>query len=144
MIKMAYSSRKSLSFVGFENGCAELVLKKSPPFEPSCLIDSMLAFGPPGICWVWPATVCTAVNPWVFWITPWVSSTIANTKESGSSTRIVVRTRSTQKFPTVRRPARVSPRSSAAMTAMPVAADTNCWTVSPTIWVRWLMVDSPA
>ena len=30
------------------------------------------------------------------------------------------------------------------MTAMPAAADTNCWTVSPVIWVRWLSVLSPA
>ena len=104
----------------------------------------MLASGPPGICWVVPATVCAVVNPCVFWITPWVSRTTANTNDSGSRIRIVVRTRSTQKFPIVRCPARDRPRSSAAITASPAAAETNCWTVSPTIWVRWLMVDSPA
>ena len=104
----------------------------------------MLALGPPGICWVEPLTVCTAVKPCVFWITPVATRTIANTNEIGMRMRMVVRTRSTQKFPTVRWPARASPRIRAAITAMPAAADTNCWTVSPVIWVRWLSVASPA
>ena len=51
--------------------------------------------------------------------------------------------RSTQKLPIVRCPARDRPRINAIITAMPAAADTNCWTVSPTICVRWLMVFSP-
>ena len=32
---------------------------------------------------------------------------------------------------------------SAAMVAMPAAADTKFCTASPTIWVRWLIVASP-
>ncbi len=88
--------------MGFENGCAEFTLKKSPPLVPICLIDSMLALGPPGIFWVAPATVCTSVNPCVFWITPVATSTIANTNAIGTRMRIVVRTRSTQKLPIVR------------------------------------------
>ena len=51
--------------------------------------------------------------------------------------------RSTQKLPIVRWPARESPRISATITAMPAAADTKFWTVSPTIWVKWLSVVSP-
>ena len=31
----------------------------------------------------------------------------------------------------------------ATATAMPVAAETKFWTVSPAIWVRWLIVVSP-
>ncbi len=38
---------------------------------------------------------------------------------------------------------RVKPRISATSTAMPVAADTKFWTVSPSICVRWLIVVSP-
>ena len=68
---------------------------------------------------------------------------MANTNAIGSRIRNVVRIRSTQKFPIVRFPARDRPRMSATITAMPAAADTNCWTVSPTIWVRWLMRASP-
>ena len=143
MIVIAYSSKKSLSFVGFENGCSELTLKKSPPFVPSCLIDSMLAFGPPGIFCVAPASVWTVVNPFVFWITPHARSTIANTNAIGRRIRSVVRIRSTQKFPIVRFPARDRPRISATITAMPAAAETNCWTVRPTICVRWLIAASP-
>ena len=84
------------------------------------------------------------VKPCVFWITPLASSTIANTNASGSRMRSVVRTRSTQKLPIVRWPARDRPRIRATITAMPAAADTKFWTVSPTIWVRWLSVVSPA
>ena len=40
-------------------------------------------------------------------------------------------------------PARARPRISATITAMPAAADTKFCTVRPTIWVRWLIVDSP-
>ncbi len=53
------------------------------------------------------------------------------------------RVRSTQKFPIVSDPRRTRPRTSAIATEMPTAAETKFWTVSPAIWVRWLMVDSP-
>ena len=79
----------------------------------------------------------------MFWITPQATSTIANTNASGSRMRSVVRTRSTQKLPIVRCPARARPRISATITAMPTAAETKFCTVSPTIWVRWLSVVSP-
>ena len=125
------------------NGCAEFTLKNPPPFVPSCLIAIWLATGPPGICWVDPATVCAVVKPCVFWITPHASSTIATTNASGSRMRSVVRIMSTQKLPTVRLPARDSPRISATITAIPAAADTKFWTVRPIICVRWLSVFSP-
>ena len=35
------------------------------------------------------------------------------------------------------------PRMIATTTAMPAAADTKFCTVSPSIWVRWLIVSSP-
>ena len=56
----------------------------------------------------------------------------------------MTRVRSTQKLPIVVARLRVSPRTSATATAMPTAAETKFCTVSPAIWVRWLMVDSPA
>ena len=63
--------------------------------------------------------------------------------ESGSSTRVVVRVRSAQKFPIVSERRRTSPRTRATATAIPTAAETKFCTVSPAIWVRWLIVDSP-
>ena len=39
-------STKLESHVGFSNGCAELTLKKPPPFVPSCLITSWEPTGP--------------------------------------------------------------------------------------------------
>ena len=53
-----------------------------------------------------------------------------------------MRVRSTQKLPTVWARRRARPRMSAAMTAMPAAADTKFCTVRPTIWVKSLSVDS--
>lgn len=41
------------------------------------------------------------------------------------------------------RPERTMPRMIATATASPAAADTKFCTVSPTIWVRWLIVTSP-
>ena len=55
----------------------------------------------------------------------------------------MVRVRSTQKLPSVRRPRPTMPRMIATTTAMPAAADTKFWTASATIWVRWLIVPSP-
>ena len=130
--------------MGFSNGWAEFTLKNPPPLVPSILIDSWLATGPPGIFWVAPATVCTSVKPCRFWITPVAIRMIANTNAIGSRMRSAVRMRSTQKLPIVRCPARDRPRISATITAMPAAADTKFWTVSPTICVRWLSVVSPA
>ena len=43
---MASNSKKFESGVGFSNGCAELTLKKPPPFVPSCLIAICDAAGP--------------------------------------------------------------------------------------------------
>ena len=46
--RIASISRKFDSGVGFSNGCAELTLKKPPPFVPSCLIAICDAAGPDG------------------------------------------------------------------------------------------------
>ena len=68
---------------------------------------------------------------------------MATMNDSGSSTRSVERTRSTQKLPSVRRPRRTMPRMIAIAIAMPAAADTKFCTASAVIWVRWLIVSSP-
>ena len=54
------------------------------------------------------------------------------------------RVRSTQKLPIVADLRRTRPRISATATRSPTAADTKFCTASPAIWVRWLIVDSPA
>ena len=51
---------------------------------------------------------------------------------------------STQKLPIVPVRLRENPRMSATSTAMPVAAETKFCTVSPSIWVTYFMVVSPA
>ncbi len=61
----------------------------------------------------------------------------------GSSTKRVMRVRSTQKLPTLFADARAKPRMTATATAMPVAAETKFCTVSPVICVRFAMVVSP-
>ena len=88
--------------LGFSNGWAELAPKKPPPFWPPSLIASWLATGPPGIVWVWPATVVTVVDVWKLSMTPWLIRTMAATKARGSRTRTLTRIRSTQKLPRVR------------------------------------------
>jgi hypothetical protein len=129
--------------LGASNGCAELALSGPPPLVPSSLIASWLANGPPGRCCATPCTVCAVVSPWKFWITPWLTNTIATTNDSGRRMRTTDRVRSTQKLPMVALRRRISPRISAIATASPTAAETKFCTVSPAICVRWLMVDSP-
>ncbi len=50
---------------------------------------------------------------------------------------------STQKFPIVSDERRARPRTTAASTAIPTAAETKFCTASPAIWVRYDMVCSP-
>ena len=69
--------------------------------------------------------VDTTCVGWKLSITPTASKTIANTKLSGSNTRTVERTVSTQKFPNVVVRVRITPRMNAAASAIPVAADKN-------------------
>ena len=54
-----------------------------------------------------------------------------------------MRTRSTQKLPTVSALCRAMPRTSAAAMAMPTAAEKKFWLASATICERYDMVDSP-
>ena len=81
-----------------------------PPFSPTSLIASWLAIGPPVIVCSWPVTVVTVLLPWKFWIAPWLTSTSATTNAIGSSMRVHVRTRSTQKLPSVCVRRRTRPR----------------------------------
>src|ERR1700687_5620877 len=60
----------------------------------------------------------------------------------GRRTHSVARVRSTQKLPIVLALARATPRMTAIASAMPVAAEAKLWNVSPTIVVRWDIVDS--
>ena len=80
---------------------------------------------------------------WKFCTAPWLTRTSAPTNAIGSSTRVVVRVRSTQKLPSVFDRRRTRPRTSATATAAPAAADTKLWTARPAIWVRYDIVDSP-
>ena len=59
IIKTSSISKKFVNAVGFSNGCAELVLKKPPPFVPSSLMTSCEATGPIAIVWVSPVIVWT-------------------------------------------------------------------------------------
>ena len=53
---------KSVSAVGFSNGCAELALKKPPPLVPSILIASWLATGPRiSVCFA-PSSVVASID----------------------------------------------------------------------------------
>ncbi len=65
------------------------------------------------------------------------------TTAMGSRIRTMLRTRSTQKFPTRSVRDRVKPRTRATATARPTAAEAKFCTASPAIWTRWPMVDSP-
>ena len=62
---------------------------------------------------------------------------------NGSRTRVVVRTRSTQKLPSVCVRRRTSPRINATAIAAPAAADTKLWNAKPAIWLSCVIVDSP-
>ena len=143
MATIAHNSMKLVSGLGFSSGWAELALKKPPPFEPSCLIASWLATGPPGIVCSCFSSVVTVSDPVKFWITPPAMSATAMTNASGRRIRVMVRVRSTQKLPRVVERRRTRPRMMATMTAMPAAAETKFWTVRPIIWERWLIDTSP-
>ena len=131
-----------VSAVGFSNGCAELALKIPPPFVPSSLIASCDAVGASAIVDELPSTPVTSTPACRLIVTPSATSTIAATKEIGSRTRVVPRTRSTQKLPIRSVEARTKPRTSATATAMPTAAETKFCTVSPAICTRWPMTVS--
>ncbi len=92
----------------------------------------------------WAATVVTFRDAWKFWITPWLMNTTANTKQIGSRMRVVERIMSTQKLPSVRCRRRMMARVNATATAMPTAAETYWCSTKASIWLRWLIVDSPA
>ena len=124
-------SNRLVNAVGFSNGCAEFAFRYPPPLVPSSLIASWEATSPPGNVCVPPAMVATSNGGLRFWITPETTSTSAARNDSGSSTRRLILVRSTQKFPSRSVCRRISPRISAATTAMPTAADRKFCTVNP-------------
>src|SRR6185312_15360692 len=142
--RMASISRKLVRPLGFSNGWAELALKKPPPLVPSSLIASCDATGPSGTLCCAPCRVCTVTCPAKSCGTPWLTRIRANANDSGNRIHNVVRNRSRQALPRVLVPPRVRPRISTIATTMPVAADRKFCTANASIWVRWLIVDSPA
>ena len=87
MISTSSISKKLVNCVGFSNGCAELVLKKPPPFVPSSLIASCEATGPIAIDLRQARDrVRRQVGRRSCAITPWETSTIATITDSGAST----------------------------------------------------------
>jgi len=132
-----------LSGVGFSNGCAELALNGPPPLVPISLMASWDAMGANGFTAVLPSSPVEAKPGWKDWMTPWVSRTSATRNERGSRMRTTPRTRSDQKLPMRPPPAPRKPRTRATATARPTPAETKFWTVSPIIWVRLPIVDSP-
>ncbi|CAM5259202.1 hypothetical protein SFUMM280S_00492 [Streptomyces fumanus] len=130
--------------VGFSNGWALLALKYPPPLVPSSLIASCEATAPPFHCWLPPVNCPTSWMPEKFWITPRAASTIAATVASGTSTRVIPRTRSVQKLPSSpERSERANPRTRATATAMPTAAETKFCTARPAVCTTCPMVCSP-
>ena len=132
MISRPTISIRLATGLGFSYGCAELALKKPPPLVPSSLIASWLATGPPGRVWLPPAIVVITRSGSRFWITPQASSRTATTMLNGSSSRSTIRIRSTQKLPSSLLFRAAKPRSRAAATAIPTAAEAKFCTVSPT------------
>ena len=129
--RIASTSRKFDSGVGFSNGCAELTLKKPPPLVPSCLIATCEAAGPCGSRCVLIGLASRAGRPWpASPLRPAAAAAprrrrevlhhalarpahSASTNDSGSSTYSVLRVRSTQKLPIVRRPGAARSRGAA-------------------------------
>jgi hypothetical protein len=118
-------------------------VEEPPPLVPSILIATWLATGPVAMVWRAPSSVVASIEPARVCGTPRATRTSARTAAIGSSTKRVMRVRSTQKLPTLFADARAKPRITATATAMPVAAETKFCPVSPAIWVRWPMVVSP-
>ena len=76
-------------------------------------------------------------------VPPGPTGWMAAMKANGRSSRTTSGVPSTQKWPRGDDPRRVRRRMSATITAMPAGADTKFCTVSPNIWLRWLIVVSP-
>ena len=82
--RISSSSRKFASAVPPSKGCAELTLKKPPPFVPSCLIAICEATGPRAIVCAKPWTPVTVAEFANVCTTPWVIRMTATTIEIGS------------------------------------------------------------
>ena len=143
MSSRAKISSRLVRPVGFSKGWAEFALTMPPPLVPSSLMASWLAIGPPvdGLRRALHGGHVDRARGGLH--DAQGDSTMARTSASGSRTRVTPRVRSTQKLPMVPARSRVKPRTRATATAMPTAAETKFCTVSPAIWTRWLIVDSP-
>ena len=119
--------------MGFSNGCEELVLKKPPPFVPSCLIATWDAAGPWAMVCALPSRVVAVV--YVIEVLNHALRAEEQRPDQRERQQDIYRAanHSTQKLPMVFCWRRASPRTSAMATAMPAAADTKFCTVRPTI-----------
>lgn len=100
------------------------------------------ATNPSGMCCVPPVSVVTSVPVPHDWTTPPATSTSAETKAIGRSTRPVPRTTSTQTLPSVSDFRRASPRTRATATDSPTAADRKFCTARPAICTVYPTVTS--
>ena len=135
-------SRMFESGFGFSKGCAELALKMPPPLVPSSLIDSWEAVGASAMVDGRPSGPMTSTPARRLITTPMATRATAATAAIGSRIRVQPRTMSTHALPSRSVRLRTKPRTRATATAMPTAADTKFWTVSPAIWTVWPMVVS--
>ena len=111
--------------MGFSKGCAAFTLKKPPPLVPSSLIAICDATGPVAMNCFPPSSVVAVTPASKFWTIPCQSMINAPMMLKGSNTYSVMRTRSDQKLPMDEDSLRAMPRTTAAHTAMPTAAETK-------------------
>ena len=128
-------SKRFVKPVGFSNGWAPPTPYMLPPLVPSSLMTSIEATGPPGTCWVPPASVDAERNPLKFCTAPWLTRTRAPSTDSGTNTRTSDRVTSAQKLP-IRRDDPARPRTTASAAASPTAAAVNWATTSPAMSAR--------
>ena len=119
---MEQSSARLVRMVGFSSGVAELAPKKPPPFVPKCLIDSSAAIGPLAISCNFPSKVVTVILEAKFCGTPCQTRNKPTKKDIGNKKRVMMRMKSTQKFP-IGFPNK--PRIIAIHAAQPLAAEVN-------------------
>ena len=142
--RIASTSRKFESGVGFSNGCAELTLKKPPPFVPSCLIAICEAAGPSGDHLLGRPALAPSRVLSVGCRRSWHAACVGaeglhdalrdedEREDERERQQDVERARASGRPRSCRscRPsARAKPRISATSTAMPVAAETKFCTV---------------
>ena len=91
---MEYNSIRLVRIVGFSIGVAEFAPINPPPLVPKCLMISRAATGPCAMICLAPSMVSTIALPLKFCGTPCQTRSKPPMMENGSSTRVVIRTRS--------------------------------------------------